>query len=65
MSKVPNIDRAIIAPEKLTKYLLNPTHRIGGPKARFFMRFGFHPSRPDELADALLLLARSNDYSDL
>jgi hypothetical protein len=30
--KVPNADRAIIAADKLTGYLLNVSHKRGGPK---------------------------------
>jgi hypothetical protein len=32
--KVPNVDRAIVAEEKLTSYLLNVSHKRGAPKAR-------------------------------
>lgn len=39
--------------EKITGYLLDPTHATGGPKARFFMAFGFDAARPAELMDAL------------
>jgi hypothetical protein len=38
---VPNADRAIIAPEKLTGYLLNVSHKRGGPKARLLLRVGY------------------------
>jgi hypothetical protein len=34
---VPNADRAIIAPEKITGYLLNVSHKRGGPKARSYI----------------------------
>lgn len=48
MSFVPNADSAVIDPAKLT-YLL-----VDNPgKAKFFALFGFHPTRPQELADAL------------
>ncbi len=39
--KIPNADRAIIAPEKLRDYLLNSLHRRGGPKARLLMSLGY------------------------
>lgn len=39
---------------KLVDHLLNVDHPKGGPKARFFLAFGFHPSRPNELGRALL-----------
>jgi hypothetical protein len=31
--KIPNSDRAIIKPSKLTEYLLNTEHKRGGAKA--------------------------------
>jgi hypothetical protein len=39
--KIPNADRAVIAPEKLRAYLLNPAHRRGGPKARLLISLGY------------------------
>jgi len=39
--KLPGADKAIIAPEKLRDYLLNPGHRRGGPKARLLQSFGY------------------------
>jgi len=39
--KVPNADHAVIAPEKLRDYLLNPEHRRGGPKARLLISLGY------------------------
>ena len=34
--RVPNADRAFIDISKLRDYVLNPTHRVGGHKARLF-----------------------------
>ena len=39
--KLPNREFAVIEPEKLTDYLLNPNHRRGGAKARLLIRFGY------------------------
>jgi hypothetical protein len=39
--EIPNAERAIIAPEKLRDYLLNPLHRRGGSKARVLMSLGY------------------------
>jgi len=36
-----NADRAIIAPEKLRDYLLNPDHRRGSSKARLLLSCGY------------------------
>ena len=43
---VPNADRAIIAPEKLTGYLLNASHKRGGPKARMLLSVGYGGDDP-------------------
>ncbi len=39
--KLPNRERAIIAPDKLIEYLLNPKHERGGTKARLLAQFGY------------------------
>jgi hypothetical protein len=39
--KVPNADKAVIAPEKLCLYLLNPAHRRGGSKAKLLLSLGY------------------------
>jgi hypothetical protein len=39
--KLPNAQDAIIAPEKLRDYLLNPAHRRGGPKSRVLRAMGY------------------------
>ena len=39
--KIPNADNAAIAPEKLKDYLLNPTHKKGGTKARLLLSLGY------------------------
>jgi hypothetical protein len=39
--KLPNLDQLIIEREKVSDYLLNPAHRYGASKARFFGEFGF------------------------
>jgi hypothetical protein len=35
--KLPNSERAVIAPEKLVDYLLNIEHKRGGAKARLLL----------------------------
>jgi hypothetical protein len=50
---VPNADRAIIAPEKLTGYLLNVSHKRGGPKARLLLSLGYRPDDPTRLESDL------------
>lgn len=50
---LPNADRAIVAVEKLTGYLLNPSHKRGGAKARLFLSLGFRTDTPQTLETAL------------
>jgi hypothetical protein len=62
---IPNAQSAFIAPEKLTDYLLNVTHPVGGPKARWFISLGYGVDTPEQLAEDLLELVRnSSDYVD-
>jgi hypothetical protein len=46
---VPNADRAIIADEKLTGYLLNLSHKRGAAKARLLLSLGYRPETPQTL----------------
>lgn len=39
--RIPNAGKAIIAPEKLKDYLLNPAHRRGSAKARLLVACGY------------------------
>ena len=63
--RLPNAERAHVDPAKLKHYLLSNTHAEGRGKAQFFMGFGFKPDRPEELRDALLVLAKDNNVSSL
>ncbi len=51
--KLPNAHLAIVEKEKITGYLLNPSHRYGASKARFFRQFGFRVEEWDVLAVAI------------
>lgn len=51
--KLPNAENAVVDREKITEYLLNPRHRYGASKARFFAAFGFSAEEWQTLADAL------------
>jgi len=51
--KLPNPDKLVVEREKIADYLLNPAHRYGASKARFFSEFGFQVGRWEILADAL------------
>src|SRR5262245_34955534 len=46
---VPNADRAIIAPDKLTAYLLNMSHKRGAAKATLLLSVGYRYDARDEL----------------
>jgi hypothetical protein len=50
---IPNANRAIIAANKLTAYLLNPSHKRGGAKARLLLSLGYRTDAPDRLESDL------------
>jgi len=52
--KLPNLERAFVRPEKITRYLLSVDHPVGRHKARFFIDFGFSLSFWQQLETALL-----------
>jgi hypothetical protein len=56
---LPNSGGAFVEPEKLTEYLLNPDHPVGGDKAAFLYRFGFRVFAWQVLRVALITHARS------
>jgi hypothetical protein len=51
--KLPNPDQLLVEREKIVDYLLNPAHRYGASKARFFLEFGFRLDAWEQLAAAL------------
>ena len=51
--KLPNAALAVVEQEKIVEYLLNPIHRYGASKARFFGAFGFCAEQWETLARAL------------
>ena len=50
---VPNAEQAEIPPDKITHYLLNLEHEDGGPKAKFFLGWGFRPDDWEVMAQSL------------
>lgn len=48
------VDNLVVPEPKVTRYLLNLDHERGGPKARFFLGFGFGINDPDVLVRALM-----------
>ena len=60
--RIPNGDAAIVDDEKITEYLLNPAHPVGGPKARLFKALlGLDLTNAHLLKAALLSAARNVD----
>jgi hypothetical protein len=55
-----NAESAQVPPEKLSDYLLNPSHPVGGSKARWFIALGYHPESPDQLAADLVEVLRGS-----
>jgi hypothetical protein len=61
MAKIPNAAQAFVHDRKITAYLLDETHKTGGPKAAFFKAFGFSAAAPGVLAAALRTHAAVSD----
>ncbi len=61
--KLPNAQLAFVEREKIVDYLLNPLHRYGASKARFFASFGFQAQEWERLAAALLEHGRRDEVS--
>ena len=51
--KLPNAHLAVVEREKIVDYLLNPAHRHGASKARFFSGLGFRVQAWETLAAVL------------
>ncbi len=51
---LPNRELAFVHEDKIVKYLLDLEHVEGGPKAVFFIRYGFVLDRWNELAEAII-----------
>ena len=58
--RLPFSDRAYVEEKKVTEYLLNLRHKVGGSKARFFVARGFVRTEWGELQRALLVHAQTN-----
>jgi hypothetical protein len=50
---IPSADRATIAVEKLTTYLLNPSHKRGSAKARLLISLGYRTNASEILESDL------------
>ena len=65
MSKLPNIDVALIPKKKIVNYLLSETHDTGRDKANFFKRFGFTPEACEILTQALQQHAAQHEIAKI
>lgn len=61
---VPNAVRAVLPAEKLSRYLLDVSHAVGGPKARFLRAHGFSESNAALLATGLRAIAAEGDGTE-
>jgi hypothetical protein len=61
--KLLNPDKLVVEREKITDYLLNPAHRYGASKARFFTHFGFRIKAWEQLAQALREHGQTHDVA--
>jgi hypothetical protein len=63
--KLPAADKLVVEREKIADYLLNPVHRFGASKARFFAHFGFHLAAWEQLAQALREHGQTHDVTKI
>jgi uncharacterized protein DUF6883 len=61
--KLPLANEAEVPRAKIVLYLLNPEHRAGKGKARFFASHGFGVEDWQKLADALRQQARDHEIT--
>ena len=61
--KLPNAEQAVVEREKIADYLLNPAHRYGASKARFFAAFGFRVEEWERFAEALREHGRTHEVA--
>jgi hypothetical protein len=61
--KLPNPEKLLVERDKITGYLLNPAHRYGASKARFFADFGFRLDAWEVLAEALCEHGRTHEVA--
>lgn len=61
--KLPLVNEVEVPRAKIVLYLLNPEHRSGKGKARFFASHGFDVDDWQKLADALRQHARDHEIT--
>lgn len=60
---IPTAENALVAEDKLRAYLLNVSHPVGGPKARWFRSLGYDDASIANLTEDLLSIARTVEPS--
>jgi hypothetical protein len=60
---IPNALSAYVPPEKLTGYLLDEQHPVGGPKAKWLIGHGYDAADPSPLERDLLSVVHASDDS--
>jgi hypothetical protein len=63
MMRLPVAEEAEVPMAKVVRYLLNPSHRSGKSKARFFLGHGFTADHWQRLAAALRDHAKDNEIT--
>jgi hypothetical protein len=63
--KLPAANRLVVERAKIADYLLNPAHRFGAGKARFFTHFGFRLTAWEQLAPALREHGRTHEVTKM
>ncbi|MBX7245401.1 MAG: hypothetical protein K1X53_07870 [Candidatus Sumerlaeaceae bacterium] len=63
--KLPLFEIATVDQEKVVGYLMNPSHRYGASKSRFFAEFGFSRNNWQALARALQGHAATHEVARL
>src|SRR5205809_118019 len=63
--KLPYKENTIIKREKLTKYLLNLIHPVGGSKAKFFRGIGFNNTNLEEFEQELYRIGKNENVKDI
>jgi len=59
----PDFKKAYVPKQKISDYLLSETHAVGKEKARYFRSIGYTEKHTDHLAEALLMIAKSEKVS--
>jgi hypothetical protein len=61
--KLPNVQSAVVEPEKIVDYILNPAHPDNRGKAQFFLGLGFQREECWQLAAAIRKVAEGHDVA--